>query len=630
MRRKRFAVLLAGVEKEYQQQFTLGMADAARELDADLCVFNCQGFEDGFVRNDQGEGAIFELTDPSQFDGAVLLLATIPGKATRQKIREKLARFPELPVVTIDSPINQSVVITFDDLSSVRKLMEHLLDDHGAKRFALVTGPKENSVSVRRCGEVLRILESRELEIPEDLIFEGRWAREGGVAAADWLLAKEKTLPDVVVCANDDMAFGMIERLTEKGVNVPGQLKITGFDARPEALGRGLTTIRRPVYEAGQLAVSILNDWIANGRPLQETQELPTELIPGWSCGCPEAHEQLTSYVRDLTHEYRVIQKRQIRAAGLFATLAGLDKQTDILDDVAGFARAWGAEEMYLCVDPELLGGRESRKTGAYPECMLQLAGWQNGQVLRRRFYHTGDLAPCLAEPHDEPKALLFSPLYFVDRSMGYMVMDVRSLMGSELYVMLALLAGALSSLSQRATIASYAAEVEKLSMHDTLTGLTNRLGMQKAVGPLFAEAQAQGRCFAVINGDMDCMKFINDRFGHQAGDTAICRMGRVMQTLEEDGLIAIHVSGDEFLAMGIVESPEKAASLADKLRRGVDDINTNDPWLCDIMASVGYYAAVPGPEDTIDQYQILADRSMYEEKSEHRRLGLKPGHSGQ
>ena len=57
-------------------------------------------------------------------------------------------------------------------------------------------------------------------------------------------------------------------------------------------------------------------------------------------------------------------------------------------------------------------------------------------------------------------------------------------------------------------------------------------------------------------------MKDINDRFGHLAGDEAICRMGRALQVVSKKGMIPVHISGDEFLAYGLMDSMEEAGSV--------------------------------------------------------------------
>lgn len=65
-------------------------------------------------------------------------------------------------------------------------------------------------------------------------------------------------LPDAVVCANDDMALGLIDRLAEMGIRVPQDLLVIGFDGRRDAVARGVTTIHRPVRRAGDLTAEIL------------------------------------------------------------------------------------------------------------------------------------------------------------------------------------------------------------------------------------------------------------------------------------------------------------------------------------------------------------------------------------
>ena len=60
----------------------------------------------------------------------------------------------------------------------------------------------------------------------------------------------------------------------------------------------------------------------------------------------------------------------------------------------------------------------------------------------------------------------------------------------------------------------------------------------------------------------------------------------------------------------------EEAENLKDCAREAIDSLNARDPWICDISASFGIYAAVPQKDDTLDQYMTLADRKMYEEKN--------------
>lgn len=615
MRRKRIAALMAGVDQEYQQGFTWGMYRASQENDVDLCIFNCQGHADGFERNDVGERAIFTLPNLEDFDGVVLLLATIPTEECSEQILRMLSKHPDLPLVTVDSQWGQSVSITFDDNSSVRELMTHLLVAHGMREFALVTGPVSASVAMNRANAAREVIAEYHANLPEDAIFDGQWVLEGGRKAADMLLARGKPLPEVIVCGNDDMAFGVVERLREKGYKIPEQVAVTGFDARNEAVGRGLTTIHRPVQEAGKLAVEVLVDWIAHGKPEKPAYVMPTHTIYGDSCGCAFNSIQASKYVRLLSSERREVEQTLLKGAAFFSAMSGMTDVQSIGERIAEFAKNWQAEQLHVCVDPQFMKSKIDERVTAYPEEMLLLSSWSGGDRFPQQQFETRRLLPLLTQEHEQPLALVFSPLYSPARNFGYVVFDLAHASGYGLYALLTLISSALSSMLLNATVRAYADALEDMSIHDVMTGLYNRRGLQRVLVPVFEKAVAEQRCFAVISSDVNNMKHINDSFGHHMGDEAICRMSRVLCSLEEYGLICIHISGDEFVAAGMVEDAAEAETLLKRLEENLSCFNRDNPWCSKIEAGLGVYAAVPGKAEKLDDFMREADARMYVDK---------------
>ena len=611
MKRKRIAALMAGVDQEYQQGFTWGMYSASQENDVDLCIFNCQGHADGFERNDIGERAIFNLPHLQDFDGVVLLLETIPTEECARQILQMLSRVPDMPLVTVDSQWGQSVSITFDDSSSLRELMRHLLENHGMREFAMVTGPVGVSVADHRARVAREVIEEYGANLPPDAVFDGHWVREGGRMAADKLLARGKPLPQVIVCGNDDMAFGVVERLRENGVRIPEDVTVTGFDARNEGVGRGLTTIHRPVQEAGKCAVSVLVDWIRNGKPARPAYKLPTNIIYGNSCGCHFSSTQATQYVRLLSTELREAEQTLLKGAGFFSGISGMMDVASVGDRIEEFARNWKAKQMHVCVDPDFLSAQAGREDH-FPEEMLLLCSWGSGRRYPQQRFATRRLLPLLEQERDKPVALVFCPLYSGDRGFGYAVFDMAHAAGYALYALLTLLASALSSMSLHATVRSYAEALEDMSIHDVLTGLYNRRGFERVVMPVFRQAVREQRCFAIISLDANNMKYINDTFGHHMGDAAICRMSCVTKCLEKYGMTCVHVSGDEFLVAGIVEDEAEAVERRNELEKEMERFNREDPWCCDIEAGVGVYAAIPQTPDDVGDFMRLADHQMY------------------
>ena len=118
----------------------------------------------------------------------------------------------------------------------------------------------------------------------------------------------------------------------------------------------------------------------------------------------------------------------------------------------------------------------------------------------------------------------------------------------------------------------------------------------------------------------MDHLTHIHDRFGPQAGDEAIVRISRALRVLEEAGMVLVHMSGDEFVAMGLVRDRDHAIRLRDRLRESIAAMNRDDPWLCEVNASVGVYAEVPGDRDGMESFIQRADEAMYRCKRRRKR----------
>ena len=231
----------------------------------------------------------------------------------------------------------------------------------------------------------------------------------------------------------------------------------------------------------------------------------------------------------------------------------------------------------------------------------------------------TFDLTPVLQEMRKNTVCLVFCPLYYRDRSLGYVAMDLGNGTGAALYPVLMLLNGALMSLYLQTDIKRSAATIERMARQDIMTGMLNRRGYMERAPILLEQAKQEGRIFTLLSADMDHMKDINDQYGHLMGDEAICRMGRALQKLEDYDMTPVHISGDEFLAYGIVDDLDEARELVNHVNEELNKINENDPWICNISASLGVYAAVPQAEDNIDIFMTMADRSMYADKNKRK-----------
>ena len=620
MRRKRIAVLMASIEREYQQHFASGLAEASAGYGIDICIFNSMGHMDvALSTSEAGESRIYDLPDLQAFDGIISMPATMGSDATLRKIFEVMNQLKGKPHISIDVKQENAVTIQFNDKNSVEELTEHMISRHGARRIMYVSGPINSKVAMDRMEACRAVMKRHGLAMEDKLVFDGQWTRMGGRQAAEKLLELKESLPDAIMCGNDDMALGVIEALNEHGFRVPRDVAVTGFDASREAVMRGVTTIRRPIDRTAQKAIEILNRWIDGDKPAEEVVHMNTIPVYGDSCGCMKNQEHLNDMLRNLGTEKWNMETTLTCISMYAGSMAGVGNEQEAHQRIQEFIRYWDIRDFFLCVDPSVCreADREETETGAYPKEMLLLYGMTGGKTYQPVLYSVQKLVPALEDERDTTLCLIFCPLYYRNRSFGYVALNPGSLTsGAALYPFLMLLNGALMSLYLQTNIKRYTETIEQMAIRDIMTGMLNRRGFLEKAPAVMEKARKEKRVFAILSADMNHMKHINDEFGHQAGDEAICRMGKAMDSLSEYSFMPVHISGDEFLAYGILDSTEDAEKLTACAREAINGLNSRDPWLCDISASFGVYAAVPQEGETIDQYMTNADRRMYEEKN--------------
>ena len=104
MRRKRIAVLMASIEREYQQHFASGLAEASAGYGIDICIFNSMGYMDvSLSTSETEESMIYDLPDLETFDGIISMPATMGSEATLRKIFEVITPLKGKPHISIAS-----------------------------------------------------------------------------------------------------------------------------------------------------------------------------------------------------------------------------------------------------------------------------------------------------------------------------------------------------------------------------------------------------------------------------------------------------------------------------------------------------------------------------------------------
>jgi len=179
-----------------------------------------------------------------------------------------IGRYPEFPDVNY---------VDVDNRSSSRLIVEHLLET-GRRRIAVVTGPMDMMVSRDRLAGFKQALRKADIQVDDGLIMDGKFTDVGAYDCMQVLMEKDI---DAVFALSDLMAMGVLRALKERGLQVPGDIAVAGFDDAPfaETLDPPLTTIRQPTAKLGSTAVELLIKLLESAEPTPSQVILPADLV---------------------------------------------------------------------------------------------------------------------------------------------------------------------------------------------------------------------------------------------------------------------------------------------------------------------------------------------------------------
>jgi DNA-binding LacI/PurR family transcriptional regulator/signal transduction histidine kinase/ActR/RegA family two-component response regulator len=271
--------------REYQMSVRAGVADLAKELDANLICFAGGRLqprtEFGAQRN-----VIYDLVNEGNVDGLVIL-GSVAHFVSPEERRDFYRRFRPLPMVNVSIAVEGVPSVVVDNELGMRNALLHLIKEHGYRRIAFIRGPEGNQEAELRYRMYCEALAGHGLTFDPDLVTPGIFEPESGIAAVRLLCDERRADFEALVASNDYAALGALQALRARGVQVPHDVAVIGFDDIEEARAftPGLTTVQQPMYDLGRRAVEMLLAQL-QGETVPEKVLLPTRLVVRRSCGC--------------------------------------------------------------------------------------------------------------------------------------------------------------------------------------------------------------------------------------------------------------------------------------------------------------------------------------------------------
>ncbi|MEV7085335.1 substrate-binding domain-containing protein [Streptomyces sp. NPDC093085] len=266
-----------------------GALAAAERSDVNLICFPGGPLRHG----DVPRSALYELVGPARLDGVVCWSSTLGLPAPGERAERLVRQLARLPVVSLNQPLSgEEDTLSVDSYAGMREAVGHLVVHHGRRRPACIRGPLANPVSQERYRAYVAALRRHRIPHERALSCAAVGFTAGAGAAAMRVLIEARGLVpgvdfDAVVACSDVLAADALRFLRARGVRVPQEVAVVGFNDSPEARlsDPPLTSVALPFAELGALAVETLVARV-RGTPPPARTAVPGTLVVRRSCGC--------------------------------------------------------------------------------------------------------------------------------------------------------------------------------------------------------------------------------------------------------------------------------------------------------------------------------------------------------
>ncbi|MBR1862428.1 MAG: GGDEF domain-containing protein [Lachnospiraceae bacterium] len=642
------AVCIVKMEENFQSDAIKSITRRAEERGLYVEIYN--SFEE-LVNNDlhdKGEESIFEVIDYRHLYGIIFF----PEKIKSSRINEKIVNYANehgLPVVAVDRKVDGCISLTFDYRKAFEDIVEHLILVHKCRTFFMMAGMRNNSFSDERIAAARRIIEKHGYELPEENVGYGDFWDMPTKRVITEYLESGRPLPDAFIAANDTMAMVICDELIKRGYKVPGDTIVTGFDgieAERYASPR-LTTAETDLERAGAIAIDSILSYYSSNKPISHII-VPFHTRYSQSCGCSVPMPGSTNgALQKLHNDVNLIKLYVNMMASMLTKMSTTDNLLDMVKLTDRYRKFFeDFKDCFICVRKSIVVLDDSIKDKlVFPEGISKGADGDNDRQMVLLYenhvdrgteypltvFRARDVLPNRSNIIESCRNLIFAPLHVQDKVYGYVAFSAEPHRVEYNYYQLSFFT---RNLSQAISEVVYTIRINKsteklkaanqkleaLSATDYLTGVNNRRGFFNTVDYMARIPKYDS--FIVASIDLNGLKKINDKYGHNEGDRAICLISSILEKMLDENCVCARFGGDEFAFCRFCEGDAelKKKEFLEEFRSRVSEVNNKEKFEYLFSASCGAIIAPVGEVYNLDRLLIAADEKMYAEKEEFHR----------
>lgn len=570
---------------------------------------------------DSGELRIFDMIPVERFDAIVLMAETFKIE-DGQKEFVRRATAAGVPVIAVDHYVEGCINISFDYKEAFREIVKHMVEVHGYRNINFMAGQPENSFSEERLNVLKDVLAEHNISFNDkQQVYYGHFWEVPTIEAMKKMLEENPELPEAIVCANDTMALTVCDFLHKRGLRVPEDVAVSGFDGL-EAGQYHQPQLLTSVYDADAFTNALFQ--LINGEECTVGERkikvsAYNRIQIGGSCGCKginakDAASKIIQIKSDM-NEQMVYQINLGRMVANYGEGDGMDIIQKIIPEQLKFMHYY---DFWFCSEERMLIADYPRYSNILKaeSDLYNAIHYTNSKGSLSIEYQEQiplvDIVPDIEQQLESghPLLVVTTPNQEDPNAYAVISMDTENFWYT-----------AYSSFIFHLRFLLDMQRSKKMLMqvyrNDALTGVLNRNGFYYMMNQIMEFTNITE--LTVISLDMCKFKEINDTYGHAEGDLALKEVGGIIRGSISERDIAARIGGDEFLIVLFRENQkQRTEEIIASLNEKAEAFNKKNTKEYKLIFSVGV-CSEKMEDQSLDYFLREADKKMYVHKKEQK-----------
>ncbi len=606
----------------------------ATELGYNLLIFSGNYDKVEFRYTEPATEDLFALAENIDFKAFVIHAQSLGDRAMIDKLIA-MGKRKHIPVFLYDG--DSMGIPRMEEVYSINpnykqgfaEGVRHLIEHHGCRNIFMLGGMRNNQYSDDRIEMYRREMDAHGIPYKEEQIGYGDFWENPATEELNRFLDSDLPTPEAICCANDTMAITAVKVLSKRGLKVPEDVLVTGFDGIED--GR----YHFPSISSCEPMLETVSEYVFNvllGTEQSMEFLIPLKFTPKDSCGCRQGYGiqermEMTGFVDNM----RVNSWQHHMLATMQFELMDSTNLADIIEFMNGTLDLFREYGYVYCFRQDIENCLD------YTKKFRQMRVQMNKKVMKtmdRSVFPVDQIFPdfdTVIENSAPEDIYVFRLIHNGDKQYGYVVVQAKDYSSNDLrligefnesvtIVIESIIRNRHLYLANQKLSEMYA-QMSEIYIRDTMTGLYNRHGYYQMLNEYMNRADLKDSYVHIISIDMDGMKHINDNYGHLEGDVAIKAVAQAINECFSQPCISARFGGDEFSVALFTDAGDKPATgkLLSKMNHYLQNLPALAQKEYSVVVSLGQAVAKLSEVTDFKVIEKLADDRMYEEKRKHK-----------